>query len=82
MTMDYVIGQDVGSFDLIQLFITEGLLPQPMAVRITAIVNPPTAQLFSFRTYELPNTNGWPFNSYSDYQLTWSFLSYQDLITP
>lgn len=81
MTMTYVISTSVGSQDLIQLFVTEGLLPTPMAVGVTTLY-PPTADLFSFRTYAHASVTGKPFNTYSDYNLTWSWLSYQALIIP
>lgn len=77
MSMAYVLSQNMGSSDLIQLFITQGLLPKPMGVRITAIVNPPNINLFSFRTYDRPaQPNSSPFNTYDDYQLDWPWLSY------
>lgn len=36
MRMSYFINSSIGSPDLIQLFITEGLLPKPMAVQLAA----------------------------------------------
>lgn len=36
MRMSYFIDSDIGSQDLIQLFITEGLLPKPMGVQLAA----------------------------------------------
>lgn len=82
MKMTYIISQTVGSPNLVQLVITENLLPVPMAVDITSIFYPPTANMFAFRTYELPDVNGEPFNSYADYHTNWPWLSYQFLITP
>lgn len=79
MTMTYVISQAVGSQNLIQLFVTEGLLPKPMGVQIE-IYYVPFANLFSFRTYELPNPIGSPFNDYASYQTDWPWLSYADLV--
>lgn len=81
MTMDYVVSQTIGSNNLLQLFITEGLLPKPMAVQITAIINPPSLNLFSFRTYSLPAPSfASPFNTYANYSLNSPWLSYQYVI--
>jgi hypothetical protein len=79
MQMTYIIGQTVGSQNLIQLVITEGLLPAPMGVQIT-VYYPPNAHLFSFRTYEGPSLLGSPFNDYASYQLDYPWLSYKNLI--
>ncbi len=76
MHMDFFISSTVGSQDLIQLFITEGLLPIPMAVGALIIYFPVIDSFFSFRTYEAPAFSGTPFNSYSDYQTDWPWLSY------
>jgi len=81
MQMTYIISRTVGSQDLVQLFVTEGLLPQPMAVGIT-VFYPPTANLFSFRTYTAASVTGEPFNNYTSYQTTWPWLQYEDLVTP
>lgn len=78
MTMTYIISQAAISQDLIQLFVTEGLLPVPMAVGVL-VLYPPTAFLFSFRTYELPSPFA-PFNTYADYQTDWTWLSYHNLV--
>lgn len=78
MTMSYIISQGIGSPDLVQLFVTEGLLPVPMAVGVT-VFNPISAKLFSFRTYEA-ESSGFPFNDYIDYNQTWTWLSYHDLV--
>lgn len=83
MTMSYVISQNVGSQDLVQLFITEGLLPVPMAVQVT-VLYPPTAKLLSFVTYENPTLSGnqaGP-NTYESYSFDSHWLTYGDVITP
>lgn len=82
MTMIYIISQSAGSENLVQLFVTEGLLPIPMAVGVT-IYFPPTGNLFSFRTYEAaaPSYTR-PFNDYASYQTTWAWLSYRNIVTP
>lgn len=53
MSMSYVISQTIGSQDLVQLFITEGLLPAPMGVLVT-VFYVPTSNLFSFTNISLP----------------------------
>lgn len=82
MTMSYLISSGVGSSNLIQLFITEGLLPKPMAVLIRIIAYAPTINFFQFRTYENPAVNGEPFNNYASYQTDWPWFTYADVITP
>lgn len=80
MFMTFVISDLVGSEDLLQLFITEGLLPVPMAVGYNVIFGP-SSEYFSFRTYELPQPNGFPFNNYDDPQVG-PWLSYQNSVYP
>lgn len=38
MQMNYLISSTLGSQDLIQLFVTEGLLPKPMGVQLAAVI--------------------------------------------
>lgn len=81
MKMSYLISNAVGSQELIQLFITQGLLPRPMAVQVPLIIYAPTINnFFGFRTYQLPAYNATPFNDYSDYQMDWPWLSYQNAV--
>lgn len=79
MTMTYVVAASLGSNNLIQLFVTEGLLPAPMGVELTTIYVP-YATVFSFRTYELANTVGAPFNTYSNYKTVWPWISYSNVV--
>lgn len=77
MEFDYYISTSVGSTELLQVFIVEGLLPRPMAVRIRLIIYAPIINtFFGFRTYGAPANDVSPFNSYADYQLDWPWLSY------
>lgn len=81
MTMDYIISSLVGSQDLIQVFITQGRLPRPMAVRIKSIIYGPTNDLyFGFRTYAGPAMHSTPFNTYAAYNTTWIWLKYSNVI--
>ncbi len=81
MVMSYFISSAVGSQNLLQLFITEGLLPRPMGVFINVIIYAPIIDFFSFRTYALPAYNAFPFNNYSSYNHSWPFLTYADAIS-
>lgn len=81
MRMSYLIAASIGSQDLVQLFITENLLPKPMGVQIPLIIYAPTVdKFFGFRTYTLPAYNASPFNSYADYTLDTPWLSYANAI--
>lgn len=81
MRMTYLISTSVGSQDLIQVFITEKILPVPMAVAVAVIYAPVITKFFSFRTYAAPTYNGEPFNNYSDYRTDWPWLSYADAVS-
>ncbi len=82
MQMSYLIQTSVGSQDLIQLFVTEGLLPKPMAVQVALVIYAPDIRsFFGFRTYSLPAFNATPFNTYSDYQTDWPWLSYSNAVS-
>lgn len=81
MCMSYLVSSTLGSIDLMQLFITEGLLPKPMGVQLAAIIYVPViTEFFGFRTYWLPGFFNNPFNDYGSYQTTWPWLSYSDSI--
>lgn len=80
MSMTYIISQAVGSQDLAQMFVTQGLIPKPMGVSLL-VFYVPTANLFSFRTYDHPSVNGSPMNDYNDYNTDWPFLDYRYLVS-
>lgn len=80
MHMSYLVDSSLGSQDVLQLFITQGLLPKPMGVLLSIIYGPNIANLFSFRTYDLPAFTGKPFNTYADYHMDWPWLSYANAI--
>ncbi len=81
MRMSYLVSSSIGSQDLVQLLIVEGLLPKPMGVALATVIYVPVIDMFfGFRTYDLPAFNSTPFNSYSDYQLDWPWLSYANAI--
>lgn len=83
MRMSYLVSEAVGSQELIQLFITEGLLPKPMGVQLALVIYAPDIyNFFGFRTYTAVAFNSRPFNSYADYQTTWPWLSYAEAVSP
>lgn len=81
MQMSYLVSSTLGSIDLIQLFITEGLLPKPMGVGLASVIYVPViTEFFGFRTYLLPGFDNNPFNDYGSYQTDWPWLSYSDAV--
>lgn len=80
MRLSYVISTSVGSTNLIQMMITQQLLPKPMGVGLSVAVVPVIADLFAFRTYQTAATWGKPFNRYGAWNSTWRWLSYADII--
>lgn len=91
MSMSYFINSSIGSQELVQLFISEGLLPKPMGVSLSVIIAPVINKFFGFCDYSTatptaPNTvNTEPFNcavSYTalNYNTTWPFIDYSDSI--
>lgn len=82
MHMSYLVSSTVGSQELIQLFVTEGLLPKPMGVTLSLIIYADVIdRFFGFRTYLTAPTNNTPFNSYTDYDMDSPWLSYANAIT-
>lgn len=81
MFLTFIISSEVGSQDLVQLFVTEGLLPVPMAVGYNVIYGP-TSKYFSFTTYENIVNPGYPMNTYESYDLMSPWLIYEDVIYP
>ncbi len=82
MRMSYIISSLVGSEGLLQLFITQKLLPRPMGVGISVLVTPQIDQFFGLCSYEQPVNNLVnPLNSYEDYQTTWPWVDYADSFT-
>lgn len=80
MRMSFLISEVVGSQEMVQLFITEGLLPVPMAVGYIVIYAPVIDSFFGFRTYAAPGAINKPFNTYTTYHTDWPWLSYADAI--
>jgi len=81
MEIYYFISSDVGSQELIQMFVTQGLLPKPMGVSLSVILYVPDIEnFFGFRTYASTNPSVRPFNTYIDFNEDWLFLSYHDVL--
>lgn len=78
MQLSYLINSSIGSQDLIELLITENLIPRPMGVQISIIYANNTNNFFGFRTYTHAATLAKPFNTYKNYIKTWPWLTYTD----
>lgn len=79
MNMSYMMSSAVGSQNLAQLFVSEGLLPKPMGVQLATLIYAPIVNtFFGFRTYDLPGVNNSPFNTYDLYNLNSPWLSYNN----
>lgn len=79
MRMSYFISSSVGSQNLVEAFVAEGLLPHPMGVELGITVYFPVINtFFGFRTYDAPGMNNSPFNTYDVYNNNSPWLSYSD----
>lgn len=79
MHMSYLIDSDLGNQALVQLLATKGLLPKPMGVQLTVTTYSPVIDMFfGFRDYINANPLATPFNTYTDYNLDWPWLTYND----
>lgn len=79
MRISYLMDSDVGSQDLAQLFVTEGLLPKPMGVQLASLIYGPVLdRFFGFRTYDFANPKAVGFNTYDDFDDTKLWLSYNN----
>jgi hypothetical protein len=81
MSLNYYIATALGSFDLIEMVITQGVIPRPMAVNIPFVLfSPIIDNFFGFRTVDSPNLDVSPFNTISNYDLDTHWLSVHDFI--
>lgn len=77
MRMSFLIRTDIGSSFLIDLVISQGLLPVPMAVQQSEIVYAPiVTNFFGFGEYNMQPINRSPFNDYNDYHMDYPWLEY------
>jgi hypothetical protein len=79
MNMSYFIDLSLGSTDLVQVLVTQGLLPKPMAVGLSVIYAPSDSNFFGFRTYDAEWVNS-PLNSYAAYNMNRPWISYANAL--
>ena len=81
MQMSYFIDKALGSQDLAEIFVKDEKLPKPMGVQLGSVIyaNDITS-FFGMRTYNLDPANNSPFNTYSNYNTNWPWLSYDDTL--
>lgn len=80
MALTYVLVNSLGTDDLLEIIVTGGYLPRPMGVAVSATIVPDFEfPLFKFRDYNDPAIDASPFNNYAFYQLTYPWLSYEDV---
>ena len=83
MRLSYVVNQNIGSQDLVELFIIQNKLPVPMAVqRSTVILTPDVTGYFGFRRYYKASDNGGPFNRYAGTMDGKKWLRYSEGLVP
>lgn len=81
MQMNYMITTAIGPQSLVQLFVTEGLLPKPMGVQLASLIYAPDITIFfGMRVYERAAVNVTPFNTYDSYQTGRPWLSYANAV--
>ena len=82
MQMSYVFDVTIGSRQLAEAFVKNGLLPKPMGVAASLIYAPNIKNFFGFRTYAFAAQNVRGFNTYEEYHEDWPWLKYDDAIIP
>lgn len=83
MRLSYLFASTFGTVTLAEAFVRQKLLPKPMGVQLASVIYTPTlTNIFGFRTYANAGVNVKGFNTYEDYQTDWTWLQYQDAITP
>lgn len=81
MHMGYMIDSSLGTANFAQMIVVQDLLPRPMGVQLASVIYAPHIEnFFGFRTYfwSMYKNNG--FNSYTDYNETYTWLSYTDAL--
>lgn len=77
MGLNYIIVESLGTSDLLELLVTGGYLPKPMAVETSVVIVPVHVNpYFGFRTYSAPDYTVAPFNNYAFYSTANLWLSY------
>lgn len=81
MHMDYFFDSSIGSRQLAEVFVQQGVLPKPMGVELGALIySPDIDSFFGFRTYPVGPYNVSGFNTYDSYSMSSPWLSYSDAI--
>lgn len=81
MSMSYLFDAVIGSENLAEMFVVNGLLPKPQGVQLASLIYGDNINaFFGYRTYDFQPVNNTPFNSYTDYQEEWPWLSYENAI--
>ncbi len=82
MHMSYFINSSLGTQNLVEMFVVQGLLPKPMGVQLASVIYSPNVNsFFGCVTYELPRAvNNSPCNTYESYQTNRPMLVYEDSI--
>lgn len=81
MHMGYMIDSALGTKDFAEMIVIQGLLPKPMGVQLASVIYAPHIEnFFGFRTYFWGTYPNKPFNSYTNYNQTWTWLSYTDAL--
>lgn len=80
MHMGYFFDSSIGSRNLAEMFVKQGLLPKPMGVQLAALIYTNNIyNFFGFITY-LITDGDFGFNSYTDYSEDSPWLSYSNAI--
>lgn len=81
MRMDYLFESTIGSVELAEVFVRQGLLPKPMGVQLSPLIYVANIEnIFSFRTYELPAVDASGYNTYEVYNEDAPWLTYENAI--
>lgn len=81
MSMSYLFDSAIGSEQLAEMFVVNGLLPKPQGVQLSSLIYGSNINaFFGYRTYDFQPANNTGYNSYTDYQTDWPWLSYDNAI--
>lgn len=81
MRMSYLFDSSLGSIQLAEAFVVNGLLPKPMGVELAALIyGPGVDNFFGFQTYTSQSFANHGFNTYDNYETDCPFLSYDNAI--
>lgn len=82
MRLSYYLDHTLGNQNLVEMIITQHLLPKPMGVQLSSVIYAAdTSHFFGFVTYEQPTAiNNSPYNTYEDYQTGRPNLLYEDAL--